>query len=208
MKISRHLNIRTLQRYILLGILSLFGAVGACSEAAAVQTEAPPRYQIYGGYSYLSNTFNGVPGARQSLNGWEAALAFPPWHGLRFKIDTIQFRGTNSGAPQNAFFILGGEQWGKRLGRETLFVEGLAGDVGLNQNWGPNQHPGGTASFSTYVGGGMDFRIQRHFAFRAGGGYQYSNFALIQSVKYTQPYRIPGLPNNFGRITSGFVWMF
>jgi hypothetical protein len=39
------------------------------------------------------------------------------------------------------------------------------------------------------------------------GGYQYSYFALETAV-FSIPYRIPGLPTSFGRISSGLVWQF
>jgi hypothetical protein len=47
------------------------------SSALHAQSKAPASYQIYGGYTFLSNTFNGVPGSRQPLNGWDASMAFP-----------------------------------------------------------------------------------------------------------------------------------
>jgi hypothetical protein len=89
------------------------------SSALHAQSEARARYQIYGGYSFLSNTMNGVPGSRQPLNGWEAAVAFPSWRSLRFKIDTYAYRGTNLGAPQHPLFIMGGGQYTWRIRRES-----------------------------------------------------------------------------------------
>ena len=59
------------------------------------QVEKPTRFQLYGGYSFLSNSLNGVPGSHQGLNGWEGAMEFPSWHGLRFKVDVSGFSGTN-----------------------------------------------------------------------------------------------------------------
>src|ERR1700759_574031 len=100
------------------------------------QTEAKARYQIYGGYSWLSNTMNGFPGARQSLNGWDASVAFPSWHSLRFKIDAYGDHGTNLNAPQHALFVLAGAEYSHRIKRETLFAEGLMGDAALNRDWG------------------------------------------------------------------------
>ena len=176
-----------------------------CSTLNA-QSEAPPRYQIYGGYTWLSNSFNGIPGSEHPLNGWDAAVGFPAWHNLRFKVDVYGYRGTNLGAPQNAFFILAGGQYDFRIRRETLFGEVLMGDGGLPKNWGPNGIAGETASFAVLVGGGLDTRIARHFALRVAGHYQYSYFAL--SGAYNLPYRIPGLPTNFGRFTTGPVWQF
>jgi hypothetical protein len=172
------------------------------------QSEARARYQIYGGYTFLSNSFNGVPGSRRPLNGWDASVAFPAWHSVRFKIDISGYRGTNLGAPQHAIFFMGGGQYTWHLGKESVFAEGLVGDGGLNRFWGANQTPGETASFATLLGGGLDTPLTRRIAFRVSGGYQWSNFALVQSVATLIPYRIPGLPNNFGRISTGCVWRF
>lgn len=172
------------------------------------QSEAPVHYQIFGGYSYLSNSFNGVPGARQSLHGWDASVGFPAWRKLRFKIDTFGYYGTNTGASQNAIFILAGGQYDWHLRRETLFAEGMIGAGGLPRYWGPNQLPGETASFAAVVGGGFDTRVARHFALRANGDFVYSNFALVHTVAQLIPYRVPGLPNYFGRISTGVVLLF
>jgi len=178
------------------------------SSVLHAQWDKPAHYQIYGGYSFLSNSLNGVPGSHQPLNGWDAAVAFPAWHGVRFKIDTFRYSGTNLGAPQQVYFIMGGGQYNRRVGREIVFVEGLAGDGGINRNWGANKSPGGTASFSTLVGGGLDTPLTRHIAFRVDGCYQYAYFALLGPSPNFIPYRIPGLPTNFGRISSGIVWQF
>jgi hypothetical protein len=176
------------------------------SSVLHAQSEAPARYQIYGGYTFLSNSFNGVPGSRQPLNGWDAALVCPAWHGLRFKVDVFAYRGTNLGAPQHPLFIMGGGQYNWRLRRESVFVEGLVGDGGLNKDWGADKTPGQTASLSTLVGGGLDTPLTRRIAFRVGGDFQYAYFAL--SGPRLVPYRIPGLPTYFGRVSSGLVWHF
>lgn len=173
----------------------------------AQNREVPARFQIYGGYSYLSNSLNGVPGSQQALNGWDASMAFPSWHNLRFKIDASGYLGTNLGAQQHPYFIMGGAQYSRRLGRETVYVEGLGGDGGVNRYWGANKTAGETASFVGFVGGGLDTPITRRIAFRVAGGYQYSYFALA-TLPYYNPYRIPGLPTNFGRLSSGLVFQF
>jgi opacity protein-like surface antigen len=173
----------------------------------SAQSDDLGSYQIYGAFTSLSNSFNGVPGSRQPLFGWEASVAFPAWHHLRPKLDYAGFNGTNLGSPQHAFFIMAGGEYEYDIGRERLFGEALFGDVGLNQNWGANGSPGSSASFSTLFGGGLDTPVSKHFAIRFEGGYQYTNFALYQSLSYKFPYRIPGLPNNFGRFSSGLVWI-
>src|ERR1035437_521302 len=103
------------------------------SSALHAQQEAPARYQIYGGYTYLSNSLDGVTGSHQPLNGFDAGVAFPSWHSLRFKIDVAAYRGTNLGAPQHPYFIMGGGQYTCRIGRESVFVEALGGDRGAEQ---------------------------------------------------------------------------
>ncbi|MGB6690300.1 MAG: acyloxyacyl hydrolase [Terracidiphilus sp.] len=177
------------------------------SLVARAQTVTRIPELIYGGYSYFSNSFNGVPGAHNPLQGWDASAAFPDWHHLRFKIDVSGFTGTNLNAPQHVYFILGGAEYERQIRRERLFVHALFGDGGLNRNWGANGALGGTASFATVLGGGLDTPLNRHFALRVEGDMVHTNFALIESEKDPVPFRIPGLPTYFGRLTAGVVWM-
>ena len=175
--------------------------------ALAAQPDSTAPYQLFGGYSYLSNSFNGVPGSRQPLQGWDGSVAFPAWHNLRFKIDVSGYSGSNLGAPQHAIDFMGGGQYEWAWGRERFFGQALVGDCGLNRNWGANGSRGDTASFSTLLGGGLDTPITRHIGIRFEGGFQHTNFALHQSETYPLPYRIPGLPTYFGRISAGLVWL-
>ena len=173
---------------------------------SSAQSSDSSSYQISGGLSSLSNTINGVPGARQPLLGWEASLAAPAWRNLRFKIDYSGYLGNNRGAPQHPYFIVAGGEYEHHLGKEKLFAEALFGDCGLNGNWGPNQLPGSSASFATLLGGGVDTPVSKHLAMRFEGGYQHTNFALYESATYKYPYQLPGYPKNFARISAGLVW--
>jgi hypothetical protein len=183
-------------------------AMVCLTAALYAQSEKPAHYQLYGGYTFLSNSINGVPGSRQPMNGWDASIAFPSWHDLRFKIDVYGYDATNLGASQKPWYIMAGGQYTRRLGRESVFVEGLFGDAGINRYWGPNQLPGDTASFVTLLGGGLDTPISRRLAFRASAGYQWSNFSLVNNVSQAVPYTYPGIPRYFARISSGLVWSF
>jgi hypothetical protein len=196
----------TARLFPLIALLCLSSSLCAQSEPQARYPEAPVRYQVYGGYSYLSNSLTGVPGSVHGLSGFDAGCAIPPWHHLRFKVDVSTYRGTNLDAPQHPYFILGGGQYDIHLGRETAFVEGLMGTGGANKTWAANNAIGQTASFAAVAGGGLDSRITHHIAFRVGGDFQYSYFLL--QTKFVVPYRIPGLPSDFGRIYSGIVWTF
>lgn len=167
----------------------------------------PAPYQFSAGFTALSNSFNGLPGAEQPLLGWNASAAFPAWRNLRFKIDVSAFRGTNLGATQSAYFILGGAQYEHSLGRkERVFAEALVGDGGFNRFWGPQGLPAATASFSELLGGGLDTALNPHLALRVEGGMQHTNLALIEKLSYSLPYHLAGLPNYFGRFSAGLVW--
>ncbi|MFP5229348.1 MAG: acyloxyacyl hydrolase [Acidobacteriota bacterium] len=197
----------TLVRLRSAALIALTGVAPVVSAQRISATPSSIPYQISFGYDYLSNSFNGVPGSRQPLNGWDAAVAFPAWHNIRFKIDYSSYSGTNLGAQQKAFFLLGGGQYEWNLRRERFFVQGLAGEGGINRDWGANGARGGTASFATLVGGGVDTAISRHLGFRVEGDFQHTNFALIESVADPVPYRSAGLPNYFGHIGAGIVWL-
>lgn len=173
----------------------------------SAQTTAPERYQLFGGYSYLSNSLNGVSGHQQSLNGWDTSFAIRPWHDLRFKLAAFGYHGTNLGAAEHPYFVMGGGQYGRYFGREGAFVEALGGVGNVNKNWGANGAIGDSASFSAILGGGLDTPISRRFAIRVEGDLQYAYFQ--ENAKFVNaPTYVPGLPNFFGRFSAGLVWRF
>ena len=182
---------------------------------AAAQKETQPPLQIYGGYSWLSNSFNGLPGQQKELNGWNAGVALQPWHHLRFKVDYSMFRGTNSGASQHAFIIMGGGQYEVTIHRERVFAEALVGEAGLNGNWyigdaTPYLHgdSGSTASLAEFLGGGIDTPVSRHAAIRVEGGVQHSGFVPMDPTSEGSfPSHLDGIPNYFGRLSVGMVWL-
>jgi hypothetical protein len=174
----------------------------------SAQSSNHPLYEVAAGYTRLSNSLNGVPGSQNPLNGVDVSLSTGAWHNIRFKLDGSGYAGTNLGAAQHPYFIMGGAQYDRPIGRETLFGEVLVGEAGVSDRfWGAKGAPGMSASIATFVGGGLDTPIDRHFRIRLEGGYQYSYFSLVQSVAYPSPYRIPGLPTNFARIGAGIVWV-
>jgi hypothetical protein len=185
---------------------SIFLALYFCPMTVNCQTEAAPPYKIYAGMAYFSNSFNGAPNLRSPLIGWDTAVAFPAWRGLRFKIDVSGTDGENQGAEQRSLFILGGAEYGRKLGPERLFAHALVGDVGMNRYWGPNKLPGETASFAVLLGGGVDTPIGHYFSIRAEGDLQHTNLDLVESLPAAVPYRVPGMPNFMGRFSTGLVW--
>jgi hypothetical protein len=197
---TRPIGSRMLKRLLFLAAAFLL------TLAADAQSGSSAPYQLSGGFTYLSNSFNGTPGSRQPLLGWDAGVAFPPYHSLRFAMDFSSFTGNNLDAQQHAYFIMGGAEYERYFHREGLYAKALVGEGGINRYWGANAAPGATASFSTFVGGGADTPISRRLSIRVEGGFQHTDFALVQSVANPFPYRIPGLPNYFGRISTGLLW--
>ncbi len=197
----------TSRLWLLLALVSASATVHAQTEATA---QKPARFQLYGGYNFLSNSFNGLPGARHPLNGWNVSITMPGWRNVRFKIDASEYLGTNTGASQRSLFVAAGAQYIHRMGRESAFIEALiapnSGD--LQRYWGPNGSPGETASFAAILGGGLDTPLSRRFAIRVEGDYQWSNFQLINNVENLEPIETPGLPRNFARVSTGLVWGF
>ena len=173
---------------------------------ASAQSSDSSSYRFAGGFSYFSNSINGIPGARQGLLGWQASMEAPAWRNLRFKLDYSAYTGKNLGAPQHPYFILAGWEYEYHLRKERVFAEALFGDAGLNGNWAPSQAPGSSASFATLLGGGVDTPVSKHLAVRVEGGWQHTNFALYESAAYKYPYQLPGYPKNFARISTGLVW--
>src|SRR5579863_10547129 len=174
----------------------------------------PPPFQIYAGYSWLSNSFNGVPGFHQPLNGMNAGIAFPEWRHLRIKLDYSMYRGNNLGNPQHAFFIMSGGQYGGTFHRERFYVEALAGEGSVSGTWFStantgykNGNTGTIASFAEFLGGGVDTPVNDHIAFRVEGGVQHSNFDPITPLPQGRPYHLAGIPDYFGRISAGVVWI-
>lgn len=177
------------------------------TQPTPAQTVATPPYQIYAGYVWQSNYFNGLPGAHNGMNGWQAGVGFPAWHNLRPRVEFSRFTGTNLGANEQVFSVMGGGQYEHAIGRERLFVDAMFGDLGMNRYWGPQGDPGESASFTTSLGGGVDTPIDHHFAIRVEADWRNENLALIKAVNSTTPYRVPGLPQNFALISTSLVWM-
>ncbi|HEX4007129.1 MAG TPA: hypothetical protein VHX60_13220 [Acidobacteriaceae bacterium] len=159
-------------------------------------------YKLFGGYSFLSNSFHHTSGTSyQPLNGWDASITGPLTSRVGLKLEASGYYGTNSGSPQHPLFFLGGGEYSRRVGRETVFAEGLAGLGHLNANWWGGEFPGKTISFAADAGGGLDTPLGPRLALRIQGDFQYSNFTVPDN-------QIHGLPNYFARLITGFVWRF
>ena len=141
-----------------------------------------PRVELFGGYSF----WRGVPfsdGNRIAwMHGGSASVAYNlnNWLGLVF--DLGGYRVTRSGpggtpaggtvsADGNVFTYLLGPRVSFRHNRFTPFVQGLFGAVSASQVTLSGCTVGctslaGDSTFAMTAGGGLDFKVSRHFAIR------------------------------------------
>jgi hypothetical protein len=205
---------RALQLLAVCSVWLCFTLPGALlAQKTSSEAASHNRYELFGGYSFLSNSFNdwSFPAASHvPLNGWDAGLAFRAWHQLDgsswhkigVKTDVSGYYGTSLGYPQTSIFLLVGPQYTWALGKNRPFIEGQAGFGHLNSNWFSTYSSGSTNnSFAAFAGGGVDRGIASRLAFRVEGGMMYSNFTIGSA-------EIHGLPNYFARISTGLVWHF
>ena len=162
--------------------------------------------QIYAGYSYLSNDFRGSYFGNGGMNGWEGAYAVSLTKNISLKVSSFGYSKTVAGSPQHPIFILVGPQFTHRFHKESVFVQGLVGLAHLNSDWfygaiccGTNTS--GSNSFGAEAGGGLDTPVSRHFSWRVEGDFVYSNITVADN-------QIHGLPNYFGRASTGIVFRF
>lgn len=156
------------------------GAVLLMSITAAAQEEhaATPKVEVFGGYSYLR-----LYG--ENNNGGEIAITgnFKEWLGVTgdFAAYHAQDNGRASGLKNNGF-ALAGPKFTYRRGALTPFAQFLFGGV----------FGGGDSAGAMALGGGVDAKVNRHFAIR-----------LFQADYIATTFR-----SNNGRISAGIVFRF
>ena len=108
-------------RFLITGSLSLYIALPFTPSAqkAASGAASYNRYDLFGGYSFLSNSFAHRSGdtSLAPLNGWDAGVAFRawhdldpnrPWHRLGIKTDVSGYYGTSLDSQQAATHLPAG----------------------------------------------------------------------------------------------------
>ena len=180
----------------LLAVLTLL------SFAALLTAQETPKYELFGGYSYLHNQFF-------NSSGWEASgtYSFNRWIGL--KLDVDGHYGSNSGASSRAsdqihtFTI--GPQFSWRVKRGTLFGHTLFGLAYEHQRErlffappsfiAPASFDASRNSFATVIGGGGDWNLGSRLSWR------------VAQVDYMQTSFFNRQENHL-RISTGVVYRF
>jgi hypothetical protein len=153
-------------RNLLLFVLAL--AV-LCVLPSAKAQEQPDKVEIFGGYTYTRFNINAYvsgfpPSSTYIGNGGGGNLEYNAnrWLGLVGDF-TGYYVGTTSTAYGGAFSYMFGPRVNFRRGRVTPFVQTLFGGIVTTSGIG---QPGPVNSFAMTAGGGVDFKVSRHFAIR------------------------------------------
>lgn len=177
---------------------------------------------LYGGYSFFSNDLHvekqigesGTPFARGrgNLNGWNVSgeLKVFRWIGAVADFDgsygSVPAAGFSSLLPNPPTHIntsfhsyLFGPRVSVELGRLRPFAEALFGVASQNVDFDEFESAHDT-HFTTAFGGGFDYRVTRHFAWRVEGDYLGSRlFPRLQPFGTSPP-----VQRNF-RFSTGIV---
>ncbi len=134
--------------------------------------EQSSKLEAYGGYYYARINVNAnVPGIAPSAtyngNGGGGQLEYNANHWLGVVGDLSGLRATSSGSGSFAgavFTYLLGPRVNFRRGKATPFAQALFGGVwttdGIAQSLGPENN------FAMTAGGGIDFKVSKHFSVR------------------------------------------
>jgi hypothetical protein len=180
-------------------------AVVSCFLSSAAHAQIPTSGNVFFGYSYFNtNSLNSTQ--RSSMNGWEGSLEgkIIPWVGI--VADFSRHYGSGDipiavgtcaigvvCSPLNVSTSLQTYLFGPRVsmsvGKFRPFAEALFGAAHFGSDGG-----GSDTSFSTAIGGGLDYKIIRPVAWRFQGDYVQTRFF--------------GNTQNNVRISTGIVLRF
>jgi hypothetical protein len=183
-------------------------AAGALIPAANSQAYSAhtgtPNIDLYGGYSYVFNTYNPSQNTytTSGMHGWDASLKFPILGAfLGIKGDVSGSYGNNNEpnfSPRSYFFLLG-PQVGFHMGRSTLFAHGLVGSAHVSSKALPNIKSDNTLAVA--VGGGLDIGIGRFLAWRVTGDFYNTHYQATDK-------NLNEIRNSNGRVSTGPVLRF
>jgi opacity protein-like surface antigen len=153
--------------------------------APAARAQDVPKFDVYGGYSYMSITSAGN-GNTLSADGWEVAGTFNLSHWLGITLDG---NGTYCCSGQYLYTIMAGPQFAFRKEKQVYFLHALFGTAdakGLSETGD---------DFTWAAGGGIDWMIKPGWSIRA------------PQVDYINTHFLSGSQSDW-RISVGIVFHF
>ena len=189
------------RRLISPALLAAIAAVPIC--APAQESHNVPNVELYGGYSYVFNTYNPTSTSISTagMNGWDASLKFPilgTFLGIKGDVSGF-YRNDAPNFNPKAYFFLVGPQVGVHVGRSTLFAHGMVGSARLTSSALPNLKSDTT--FAVAVGAGIDIGLARWLAWRVTGDYYNTHYKATDQ-------NFNEIVNSNGRISTGPVLRF
>ena len=177
-----------MRKTFLLAVLLLLVSLAALAKdkdkgASKNASEAAPKAELFGGFSYLrANPGGGLPGT--NAIGWNASLN---WNWNRWFGVKADFDGHYCCAGQKVHNFMFGPQFSYRRSKATFFVHGLGGA----------SHGSATGFSDTVavwaVGGGVDWKLRKNLAWRIGqADYVSTHFGGVFQHDF--------------RVASGLVW--
>ena len=177
----------------------------ACSHSLTAEDKPHDwRNEFYGGYSFLSSSFNAYSTfTGGGMNGWDAAVTSRLSGHLGIKVGAIGYYSKNNDATEIEHSIVAGPQYSRHFGKESAFVHGLVGLGIINSGAIPydNSKPSSNATLAALAGGGLDTPFSKRLAWRIEGDYMRTHFNSASD-------QIHGLHGNFARISTGVVFRF
>jgi hypothetical protein len=178
---------------------TLLLALSVCGSAQTKKNNpGVPNIDLYGGYSYVFNSFYAVNSG--GMSGWDAAAKFPVWRsffGIKGDVSGFNKKGALDVSTKN-MFILVGPQVGMHISTSTVFLHGMLGSAHLtNDVQGSDSHN----SFALAVGAGLDAGMSRRLAWRVTGDFYNTHFQNSSN-------NIAEVKNSTGRFSTGPVFRF
>lgn len=180
-------------------------AVFAVLLSSFAPAQSSTRFEIFGGYSYLTNDYTLV--SRHGLNGWNASVNFKPrsWLGLVADFSGFYPPSQNFGCPTcnqtgKAYTFLFGPQVSLSLHGFTPFARFLIGDGYASEHLAEPLKSNNSFSFAG--GGGLDCALSRHFALRGQVDWLHTGIVTTDNQAQTKQ------RSNAARISTGIVFRF
>ncbi len=197
-------------------LVCLLATPTSAHAAIPVAWNAVPPNELYGGYSYVTQSYdqtqdNSISGG---MNGWQGdfKMRILPWVGLKF--DASGYYAQHQYTNPRTYFFLAGPQVSQHFGRYNLFVHGLIGVAHLNGGTQFNSFVPSASnnagfplvsnfSLAAAIGGGVDRAFNHFLAWRITGDFLHTNFTA-GGVEQNQLQ----LVSRDGRISTGPVLRF
>jgi len=192
-----------MQKWIACSLLLLCSAVPAAAQAVSASSQETSRIELSVGYTLVHSNAPPANCGCFSMNGGTGAVAFHLAKGLSAVADfTAAYNGNVDSSGQSlllASYLFGPRYSLRNWSRFTPFGEAFAGEA-HGSGLGYSGTTGPATAFATAVGGGLDFRANRHVAVRLlEADYYFTHFQNAVNSRQNNLRLTFGVVFGFGR---------